>query len=516
MDSQDVVETEETELEAQDFQNLNNLVENEDAEIGSERNIEAGENENLSDVDGPATRDDTTVAVKSPVDDVENNSTSDKEKTIIAGIDGAQADNNEGTNEDLSNPDDNKELENADKREETFADKPQVEMFVGEVSEDRGESHISEISKPEEDWNLGPHLSSKDISELRDYEDDELKTGVELKKREELMEQYTQSVNELKAARELNLQLQTKLAEYFRRKKADASDQQSITTTSGGSVVDTGVDYEQRYTRYISSLVDLHQWYEEMKISYSKQIDELRDMCDRKQKEVDEAYNEFMNFKYNIGKKALHSQTGKPINPKELSAVFDAEKKKEALVREVRLENIKLKNEVLKVEALLKSKEELSEGLHLIDFEQLKIENQTYNEKIDERNEELSKLRRKISNTVQIMTHIKEKLQAVQNDNAKQKKKLDEADEELTLNRDRLTKMKQTRELLRAENARLRRSCGLLGKNALLLNYEDSYDSVLHKRQSLEETKQLTANYQLKTQNLAQKIRNVQNNKTGF
>jgi hypothetical protein len=35
----------------------------------------------------------------------------------------------------------------------------------------------------------------------------------------------------------------------------------------------------------------------------------------------------------------------------------------------------------------LKEKEELGEGLHLIDFEQLKIENQTYNEKIEERNE---------------------------------------------------------------------------------------------------------------------------------
>ena len=31
--------------------------------------------------------------------------------------------------------------------------------------------------------------------------------------------------------------------------------------------------------------------------------------------------------------------------------------------------------------------EELAEGLHLIDFEQLKIENTTYSEKIEERNE---------------------------------------------------------------------------------------------------------------------------------
>ena len=50
----------------------------------------------------------------------------------------------------------------------------------------------------------------------------------------------------------------------------------------------------------------------------------------------------------------------------------------------------------------LKQKEELADGLHLIDFEQLKIENQTYNEKIEERNEELLKLRKKITTTVQV------------------------------------------------------------------------------------------------------------------
>jgi hypothetical protein len=46
-------------------------------------------------------------------------------------------------------------------------------------------------------------------------------------------------------------------------------------------------------------------------------------------------------------------------------------------------------------------------GLHLIDFEQLKIENQTLNEKIEERNEELHKLRKKTTTTVQVLTHIK-------------------------------------------------------------------------------------------------------------
>lgn len=49
-----------------------------------------------------------------------------------------------------------------------------------------------------------------------------------------------------------------------------------------------------------------------------------------------------------------------------------------------------------------RDKEQLAEGLHLIDFEQLKIENQSLNEKIEERNEELIKLRKKTTITVQV------------------------------------------------------------------------------------------------------------------
>lgn len=54
-----------------------------------------------------------------------------------------------------------------------------------------------------------------------------------------------------------------------------------------------------------------------------------------------------------------------------------------------------------RLEATVRQKEELAQGLHLIDFEQLKIENQALTEKIEERSEELLKLRRKITTTAQ-------------------------------------------------------------------------------------------------------------------
>ena len=50
----------------------------------------------------------------------------------------------------------------------------------------------------------------------------------------------------------------------------------------------------------------------------------------------------------------------------------------------------------------IKKREEVADGLYLIDFEQLKIENQGNNEKIESKNEELLRLRNLTSSTVQV------------------------------------------------------------------------------------------------------------------
>ena len=55
-----------------------------------------------------------------------------------------------------------------------------------------------------------------------------------------------------------------------------------------------------------------------------------------------------------------------------------------------------------RLEETVRQREELADGLHLLDFEQLKIENQALHEKVEERHEELLRLRRKITSTVQV------------------------------------------------------------------------------------------------------------------
>ena len=92
-------------------------------------------------------------------------------------------------------------------------------------------------------------------------------------------------------------------------------------------------------------------------------------------------------------------------------------RRKEAILDRERLKNVVLRHALERLERAIRAKERLADGLHLIDFEQLKIENHGLHEKIEERDEELLKLRKKTTTTVQILTHSKEKLQFVAREN---------------------------------------------------------------------------------------------------
>lgn len=76
----------------------------------------------------------------------------------------------------------------------------------------------------------------------------------------------------------------------------------------------------------------------------------------------------------------------------------------------MRLKNATLKVQKNKLHLQLKQKEEMGEVLHVIDFDQLQIENKQYQTKIEERNNELLKLKKSAGKTVQILNFHKKKL----------------------------------------------------------------------------------------------------------
>lgn len=300
--------------------------------------------------------------------------------------------------------------------------------------------------------------------------------------RQALMDKYKEALDLRNKIQTQNMQMQHKLAEYFRKKKTDERGQEMEKNVT---------DQEQRYLKYMSNLEELQNEESRLADNIQMQTDDAKTRCEEKQVKVESASTEFMTFKYDVAKTAVNSRSGKQIPLKTVEQLQQNEAKKEQEVIAVRLENIKLKNRLKKREQQLKAKEELAEGLHLIDFEQLKIENQTYNEKIEERNEEILKLRRKITTTVQVLTHLKEKLQFVQGENGEQRSKLRDIDVTVAQRRDILTKNKQVRDGLRSDNSKLKHKSGLLGNEPLLRDFEhrkDEGDDLRDKLAHLKET----------------------------
>ncbi len=171
-----------------------------------------------------------------------------------------------------------------------------------------------------------------------------------------------------------------KLADYFRKKKSDEAQNQPLFDKSSQ-------EQEQRYLKYLSQIEALKKQIESNRIDAEMELDEIKLKCEMREEMVEKERINFIKVKKDAGLRSISGQTGRPLTLKDIEFHLERERQKEKEVIAVRIENIKLKNQLKKKEAELKAKEEFGEGLHMIDFEQLKIENQTYNEKIEERNE---------------------------------------------------------------------------------------------------------------------------------
>ena len=108
----------------------------------------------------------------------------------------------------------------------------------------------------------------------------------------------------------------------------------------------------------------------------------------------------------------------------------------------------------------------------MIDFEQLKIENQTLNEKIEERNEEHIKLKRKKIATIQVLTHVREKLRFVRKRNVSIKQNIEVLDTEINVQRGYISNAKKERDTIKDANVELKRLHGFAGSELLLRDYE--------------------------------------------
>ncbi|XP_050803769.1 coiled-coil domain-containing protein 96 [Gopherus flavomarginatus] len=385
--------------------------------------------------------------------------------------------------------------------EGTAPEAPTSASFTEGEAEEPPPLQVGEVLSPRASWGEGrPSLPLLELgSPLEEEEDRGEAAAAEQRQRAELTEQYRLLLAERERTRRYNGHLQFKLYELFRKKGEEPPRAELEELVS---------DKEQRYARYLAMLEELRGQLAQRRAWYQLQIDALAQRCTEKLDRVKADWLAFQARKKEVTLFTMGRQLGgKEAAVKEVEHIQAKEQRKENEMSEVRLENIKLQHKIEKLEASLKAQEELAEGLHLIDFEQLKIENQTYNEKIEERNEELLKLRKKITNTVQVLTQLKEKLQFVEAQNQDQRAQLIETEALVAQKREILTKTKQARDSLRVHNLKLRQKCGLLGSEALLRDFENKVDAAEVLSQRLEMLKRHHAGLTLTCKAVKKKIK---------
>ncbi|KAI4874073.1 hypothetical protein NFI96_024747 [Prochilodus magdalenae] len=364
---------------------------------------------------------------------------------------------------------------------------PDVDPFIGERLSREGSVRAEEDD--EGPVVLEPGTPEPEIQLLQDEApSDQLQT-------EEISyEEQLELLQDLQAERDrlshTNTQLQVKLVDYFRRKMGEDPQPEREKAMS---------DLQQRYQKYLDVMEDL-KWQQVRDVElHQQQAKELERQSQEKLEQVEREWRALLQ-KYELAVTALTWKLGKQVAQAQVEQLQQEEQKREEALTAVRTENIKLKMKTRKLEAELKAKEELAEGLYLIDFEQLKIENQTYHEKIEERKEELLKLRTKFTSTVQVG------LSDCISDWCLSRPA--EVDSAVARKRDILTRTKQARDALRADNLRLRQRCGLLGNSTLLRDFEEKVDASESLETRLETLKRRHAELTLKCAGVKKKLEN--------
>ncbi|XP_066242214.1 cilia- and flagella-associated protein 184 [Saccopteryx leptura] len=375
-----------------------------------------------------------------------------------------------------------------------------------EGSEEEAESEGGE-GKSGEGSRAKSKLGANGLDEGEDLEwTEEVQKLQKQQLRSELLEQYRSLMEKRSLYQRYNIYLQHRIFESLRKKKGlDAAAE----VPEKGTEPDAP-EKEQAYLRYLAVLEELRKQEADDLEWYHQELDQLKQQCNEKLSRVEKEWRSFQALKKQVMIQAMGScwmRGGRQAALQEVEQIQALEDKKEKEMSAVRLENVQLKQSLVHFATRMRTQEDMAEGLLLIDFEQLKIENQTFNEKVEARNEELLKLRNKVNNNVQIITHLKEKLYFVDIENARKKSQLLEIETQVALRRDLLTKTKQVRDRLRTDNIKLNQKCGLLGKEPLLRDMEDKVGKKELLKERLESLQRHHAGLALSCRGVRQKIR---------
>ncbi|KAM4714524.1 cilia- and flagella-associated protein 184 [Anableps anableps] len=296
--------------------------------------------------------------------------------------------------------------------------------------------------------------------------------------------QYEDSLRELSTepdeARQLNRQLQMKLAEYFHNRPID-----------GGQLRRDRPEEEQlqEYEEYIQILSELKQQLSTASETAQQQAEELRLRSQEKLDKVEEEWEAFMALKQDAAVMALSRRLGKEHAWSKVQSVLAAERLRQNELTKLRLKHFKLRFKIHRLETELRGVSQHGEDPLQVQFEQLQAIMLERKKQAERESEESTKLQKKTSRCLEVLTHTKEKLYWSQMEVQAKRRRLAEVEALVAKKRDLLSQTKLARNNLQRDNRRLKERCGLLGNGDLLRHFEETVDASEQLEKRLEDLK---------------------------
>lgn len=152
------------------------------------------------------------------------------------------------------------------------------------------------------------------------------------------------------------------------------------------------------------------------RIAMMDQLRTLQKRRDEQRSKLDILFKAMQTREGQIGYGLIHTKTGHPIPDMSVEMLLRRQKNQMGQVATMRLNYIKLKGMVQEKLDAIEKLEQLGNNYRLADYEQLKAENRTLADRIEERDEELVRIRAKCQNTVQVLAHLREKTYSLESD----------------------------------------------------------------------------------------------------
>lgn len=151
---------------------------------------------------------------------------------------------------------------------------------------------------------------------------------------------------------------------------------------------------------------------ESVKAQTQKIVEEMKALMELNDTLVSERKKEVFEFSRDVVVGAENPRAGGKRMAEKVLQYFEKKlQAKDAQIQKLESKNVSLQGSIKKMEQQLRNKEQMGEVLNVIDFDQLKIENKQFLEKIEERNNELITLKLTTGNTVQVLNTLKKRLQ---------------------------------------------------------------------------------------------------------